>query len=780
MTLKSCIVANTLRGQLQLDVAAAERRAASPSSPLKVAPPRGTVAAPKAFVPRWATPGYSTPAGPPGPPGPPMAMAAVVATPAPLAAPMAGYLTPSGPLTQCHAPEREISGPPQGLVRSGSQSAIITAHVKVPSQVPSMPSCSSPTTPVRAPRSAAPAFASPVRVHGAASPASPVMVQDQRRVLRAVATPLRVEVRAENRCTSPDRRAWQACKRNQSQSENLQKRQLEPTTPITKVQVPVPLSGATPREVLERDLSDPEKVEYDDLQFIERLGKGEFGEVFRGYYGKEEVAIKQLFFDENMTELIVQDLAREIDSFRHLSHKRLVRFIGASLQLPNLCLVTEYMPGGSLHHLLHVRRQKLPFGHALNMCIQIADGVSYLHSQIPTIVHRDLKSLNVVLDLSLNIKVRAPYAASLGKIAEHTSELHVDRVLKRRMAQQLSALSAANRGHAVAVALSECDLKQHPMTFRRKVMLRRMELDQEAVLHELQIRENQGHQPLNSAEPLKAPGNLDSDGGFEPQAPRPTSHGFGPAKASHNSVNEKIAELEKCMIQIGSESECAPPQVQLDFDSWKHKVDAADVQAMKEGHVLPMNRSAHNHFVKKTHKSLVELVEDPSALKRAIKMRRMEIGSKAQRLPTCLLKSQNAGSNEWRCSEPSICDFGLTESMDRTHITKKNNGGSPRYMAPELFDCKTKITEKIDVWAMGCIFVEVCGGPLPYEKITTLAELTKEMLIKRRTPSIPEFITGPMRDVCKSCLSFHYQDRPSSQRAFELLKAAKKAWKELQ
>ena len=472
-------------------------RAASPSSPsVKVAAPRSTLGAPKALlVPRWATPGYSTPMAP-------VAM---------------GYMTPSGPLQAPKAPERELSGP--GLVRSGSQSTIITAHVKVPSQVP--PPCS-PNTPLRVPRNAAP-FASPVRVHGTASPASPVMLQEQRRILRAVATPLRVEVRSsEVRCTSPDRRAWEACKR---QPETLPRVE----TPPLKVSV-LPACTSTPREVLERDLSDPEKVEYGDLQFIERLGKGEFGEVFRGYYRKEEVAIKQLFFDENMTELIVQDLAREIDSFRHLSHKRLVRFIGASLQLPNLCLVTEYMPGGSLHHLLHVRRQKMPFGHALNMCIQIADGVAYLHSQTPTIVHRDLKSLNVVLDLSLNIK---------------------------------------------------------------------------------------------------------------------------------------------------------------------------------------------------------------------------------------------------------ICDFGLTESMDRTHITKKNNGGSPRYMAPELFDCKTKITEKIDVWAMGCIFVEVCGGPLPYEKITTLADLTKEMLIKRKSPSIPEFITGQMRDVCKSCLNFHYQDRPSSQKAFELLKAAKKAWKEL-
>ena len=104
------------------------------------------------------------------------------------------------------------------------------------------------------------------------------------------------------------------------------------------------------------------------------------------------------------------------------------------------------------------------------------------------------------------------------------------------------------------------------------------------------------------------------------------THAFG-VVTDKQIAEAKIAELEKCMLQIGerSESECDPPQVQMDFDSWKHKVDSADVQAMKEGHVLPMNRSAHHHYVKKTHKSLVELVEDPSALKRAIKMRRMEL-----------------------------------------------------------------------------------------------------------------------------------------------------------
>merc|ERR1712151_645695 len=92
-----------------------------------------------------------------------------------------------------------------------------------------------------------------------------------------------------------------------------------------------------------------------------------------------------------------------------------------------------------------------------------------------------------------------------------------------------------------------------------------------------------------------------------------------------------------------------------------------------------------------------------------------------------------------------ICDFGLTESMDRTHITKKNNGGSPRYMAPELFDSKSKITEKVDIWSMGCIFTEINGGPLPYEGINTLADLTREMLVNKRIPVIPQTIVEPLQ-----------------------------------
>merc|ERR1712138_286908 len=98
-----------------------------------------------------------------------------------------------------------------------------------------------------------------------------------------------------------------------------------------------------------------------------------------------------------------------------------------------------------------------------------------------------------------------------------------------------------------------------------------------------------------------------------------------------------------------------------------------------------------------------------------------------------------------------ICDFGLTESMERTHITKKNNGGSPRYMAPELFDDKSKITEKIDLWAMGCLFIEIFGGPLPYEGINTLAELTRAMLVEKRIPYVSPHFPPELKSIILSC-----------------------------
>merc|ERR1712217_194854 len=82
-----------------------------------------------------------------------------------------------------------------------------------------------------------------------------------------------------------------------------------------------------------------------------------------------------------------------------------------------------------------------------------------------------------------------------------------------------------------------------------------------------------------------------------------------------------------------------------------------------------------------------------------------------------------------------LCDFGLTQSMEKTHISKRDNeGGSPRYMAPELFDCHGKITEKVDVWALGCIVLEVYSGRLPYAGCSKIQDVMTKALVRKESP----------------------------------------------
>merc|ERR550537_1448675 len=111
-----------------------------------------------------------------------------------------------------------------------------------------------------------------------------------------------------------------------------------------------------------------------------------------------------------------------------------------------------------------------------------------------------------------------------------------------------------------------------------------------------------------------------------------------------------------------------------------------------------------------------------------------------------------------------LCDFGLTQSMDKTHISLADggNGGSPRYMAPECYDSKGKITEKVDVWAMGCILVEAFGGPLPYDDCTNIQQIVAKVLIDKQTPFIPRHITKGVRSVIEGCLSFEIQTRATA------------------
>ena len=103
-----------------------------------------------------------------------------------------------------------------------------------------------------------------------------------------------------------------------------------------------------------------------------------------------------------------------------------------------------------------------------------------------------------------------------------------------------------------------------------------------------------------------------------------------------------------------------------------------------------------------------------------------------------------------------ICDFGLTVSMDNTHISRADggDGGSPRYMAPELFDPDQKITEKVDIWSLGCILVEIFGGQVPYADCQNMQQLVTKIIVLRERPAVPSFLPLDAQQVVKECFHF--------------------------
>eukprot|EP00163_Fabomonas_tropica_P019891 TRINITY_DN348_c1_g1_i6.p1 TRINITY_DN348_c1_g1~~TRINITY_DN348_c1_g1_i6.p1 ORF type:complete len:817 (-),score=197.71 TRINITY_DN348_c1_g1_i6:1207-3657(-) len=149
------------------------------------------------------------------------------------------------------------------------------------------------------------------------------------------------------------------------------------------------------------------EFEYDEINFGERIGHGAYGEVMEGEVRGKKVAIKRLLVEiKEGAKLTSQQKAflAEIDICRKLSHDHLVRFYGAT-RAPTLCLVMELLKRGHLRALLNDSSIKIPWKRRVCMARQTANAMEYLHLQEPPIIHRDLKSTNLMLDDELNIKV---------------------------------------------------------------------------------------------------------------------------------------------------------------------------------------------------------------------------------------------------------------------------------------------------------------------------------------------------------------------------------------
>ncbi|XP_042501495.1 serine/threonine-protein kinase EDR1 [Macadamia integrifolia] len=158
------------------------------------------------------------------------------------------------------------------------------------------------------------------------------------------------------------------------------------------------------REQINPMLDEVAEIPWVDLQIGERIGLGSYGEVYRADWNGTEVAVKK-FLNQDFSGDALEQFRCEIRIMQRLRHPNIVLFMGAVTLPPNLSIMTEFLPRGSLHRLLHRPNVQLDEKLRLRMALDVAKGMNCLHTSHPTIVHRDLKSPNLLVDKDWVVKV---------------------------------------------------------------------------------------------------------------------------------------------------------------------------------------------------------------------------------------------------------------------------------------------------------------------------------------------------------------------------------------
>eukprot|EP01130_Rhizamoeba_saxonica_P015439 TRINITY_DN6924_c0_g1_i2.p1 TRINITY_DN6924_c0_g1~~TRINITY_DN6924_c0_g1_i2.p1 ORF type:complete len:466 (+),score=106.76 TRINITY_DN6924_c0_g1_i2:1345-2742(+) len=143
-------------------------------------------------------------------------------------------------------------------------------------------------------------------------------------------------------------------------------------------------------------------INYDDIDIGKEIGVGGFAIVYKGVYDGKEVAVKQLSIvesagDASFSEYFAE-FRREVWLMSGLDHPNIVILLGV-VNKP-LCMILEFCSGGDLYGYVH---NAGPVTNANSMkerekyALDVAQGMMFLHSTNPPIIHRDLKTPNILM-----------------------------------------------------------------------------------------------------------------------------------------------------------------------------------------------------------------------------------------------------------------------------------------------------------------------------------------------------------------------------------------------
>ncbi|XP_071741653.1 putative receptor-like protein kinase At5g39000 isoform X2 [Rutidosis leptorrhynchoides] len=149
------------------------------------------------------------------------------------------------------------------------------------------------------------------------------------------------------------------------------------------------------------------------------IGRGGFGNVYKCTHRLglvDQVALKRLQTTSNQG---AREFEAEIEVLSKLRHANLVSLIGYCSEGNEMVLAYEFMPNGNLQDHLHKNGTNMSWLQRLKICIGAARGLDYLHTGTSTqhgVIHRDVKTSNILLDAKFDAKISDFGLAKIGPI----------------------------------------------------------------------------------------------------------------------------------------------------------------------------------------------------------------------------------------------------------------------------------------------------------------------------------------------------------------------------